>query len=350
MSIVFWPVVCLNRPPSPNDPEITIFMKRWLLQNWFLIGLAAAVILAWLFPEPGATGGVLHSQLLTRWGVMLIFFFQGLTLSLTVLRSGVMQWQLHLFVQFFVFGLIPLLALTLIALGRALLPEALRLGFLLLAVLPTTIATNVAYTALTRGNVAGAVFNSTLSNLAGIFITPLWIGLWLRAGGVTLPMGKLFLDISLMLLAPLLAGQICRPFVQRSVDRHKAKLSIASSLIILFIVHAAFCNSWKNNIWAVHGNRTILLAAGGAVLLFSCATALAYSGARLLRFEPGNARAALFCAPQKTLAAGAPLAKLIFASHPDLSLILLPIMLYHPLQLLAGGLMVHRINHPSPKK
>jgi predicted Na+-dependent transporter len=44
---------------------------------------------------------------------------------------------------------------------------------------------------------------------------------------------------------------------------------------------------------------------------------------------------------QKTLAAGAPLAKLIFAAHPELSLILLPIMLYHPLQLLAGGLIIH---------
>ncbi|MBI5062881.1 MAG: bile acid:sodium symporter [Desulfatitalea sp.] len=325
-------------------------MKRWLLQNWFLIGLGAAVGLAWLFPRPGATGGLLRSELLTRWGVMLIFFFQGLTLSLTVLRSGVMQWRLHLFVQFFVFGLIPLLALTLIALGRTLLPEALRLGFLLLAVLPTTIATNVAYTALTKGNVAGAVFNSTLSNLAGIFITPLWISLWLQAGGAALPLGKLFLDISLMLLVPLLAGQVCRPFVQRWVDRHKQHFSIASSLIILFIVHAAFCNSWKHNIWAAHGHRTILLAAAGAALLFTAATGLAYAGARLLRFDRGNALAALFCAPQKTLAAGAPLAKLIFAAHPELSLILLPILLYHPLQLLAGGLMIHRINHPSAKK
>jgi sodium/bile acid cotransporter 7 len=58
----------------------------------------------------GASGGFLHSDRLTRWGVMLIFFFQGLTLSLSALRSGVMQWRLHLFVQLFIFGLIPLLA------------------------------------------------------------------------------------------------------------------------------------------------------------------------------------------------------------------------------------------------
>ncbi|MFZ1985918.1 MAG: bile acid:sodium symporter family protein [Desulfatitalea sp.] len=319
-------------------------MKRWLAQNWFLIGLGSVVLLAWRFPGPGASGGVLHSELLTRWGVMLIFFFQGLTLSLTVVRSGVMQWRLHLFVQSFVFGMIPLLALLMIALGGDRLPEALRIGFLLLAVLPTTIATNVAYTALSGGNVAGAVFNSTLANFAGIFITPLWISLWLQVGGEALPLGKLFLDISLMLLAPLLVGQACRPFVNKWVDGRKKYFSVASSLIILFIVHAAFCNSWKNNIWSVQGTQAVVLAAAGAASLFVVTMGLVYLGTRIFRFDRANAVAALFCAPQKTLAAGVPLAKLIFAAHAELGLILLPIMLYHPLQLLVGGLLVHRLN------
>jgi sodium/bile acid cotransporter 7 len=319
-------------------------MKRWLAQNWFLIGLGTVVLLAWRFPEPGASGGVLHSEILTRWGVMLIFFFQGLTLSLTVLRSGVMQWRLHLFVQSFVFGIIPLLALVMIALGGERLPEALRIGFLLLAVLPTTIATNVAYTALSRGNVAGAVFNSTLSNLTGIFITPLWISLWLQVGGDALPLGKLFLDISLMLLAPLLFGQMCRPLLRTKIDARKKYFSIASSLIILFIVHAAFCNSWKSNVWSSQGTQSVALAAAGAVALFGVTMGLVYLGIRIFRFERGNAVAALFCAPQKTLAAAVPLAKLIFATHPGLGLILLPVMLYHPLQLLVGGLLVNQLN------
>lgn len=318
-------------------------LKRWLAQNWFLVGLLAAVVLAWRLPDPGAAGGLLRSELLTRAGVVLIFFFQGLTLSLAVLKMGLMQWRLHLFVQTFVFLVIPLAALAMITVGAPLLNEELRLGFMFLAVLPTTIATCVAYTAMTGGNVAGAVFNSTLANMTGIFITPLWIGIWLQAGGETLPLGKLFLDISLMLLAPLLVGQACRPLVQRWVDAYKKGFSIASSLIILFIVYAAFCNSWKQNIWSAHGADAALVAAGGVVVLFFIALALAAAGARLLRLDHGNTMAALFCAPQKTLAAGAPLANLIFAAHPGMGLILLPILLYHPLQLLAGGLLINWI-------
>jgi solute carrier family 10 (sodium/bile acid cotransporter), member 7 len=321
-----------------------VALKKWMARNWFLLGLVVVVFLAWLFPDPGASGGILRSQVLSRVGVVLIFFFQGLTLSLTVLRMGLLQWRLHLFVQIFVFLVIPLLAITMVTAGGGWMTEELRLGFIFLAVLPTTIATSVAYTAMTGGNVAGAVFNSTFANMAGIFITPLWIGMWLQAGGDTLPLGKLFLDISLMLLAPLLLGQLVRPVVSHWVDGHKKWFSIASSLIILFIVHAAFCNSWKQNIWSAQGTETALVAAAGAVLLFFTAVGLCLAGTRLLGFDHANRMAAWFCAPQKTLAAGAPLANLIFVGHPGLGLILLPIMFYHPLQLLAGGFLINWVN------
>jgi solute carrier family 10 (sodium/bile acid cotransporter), member 7 len=280
----------------------------------------------------------------TRLGVVLIFFFQGLTLSLAVLRMGLMQWRLHLFVQVFIFLILPGLALIMVTAGAPLLTEELRLGLIFLAVLPTTIATSVAYTAMTGGNVAGAVFNSTFANMAGIFITPLWIGMWLQAGGETLPLGKLFADISLMLLAPLLLGQAVRPLINRWVDTHKKRFSIASSLIILFIVYTAFCNSWKQNIWSAHGTEAALSAAGCAALLFFMALGLTTAGIRLLQFDHQNTMAALFCAPQKTLAAGVPLANLIFSAHTGLGLILLPIMFYHLLQLLVGGLLINKIN------
>ena len=49
--------------------------------------------------------------------------------------------------------------------------------------------------------------------------------------------------------------------------------------------------------------------------------------------------AAVFCASKKSLAAGAPMAALIFGAHPGLGLILLPIMIYHPLQLIVCSIM-----------
>ncbi|MFN2342307.1 MAG: bile acid:sodium symporter, partial [Desulfonatronovibrio sp.] len=196
-------------------------IKKWMVQNWFLMGLIGAAFVAWLTPEWGSTGGVLRSEVITKLGVVLIFFFQGLTLSMTVLKKGIMQWKLHIFVQIIIFLVIPLLALAALSLTGNFLSRELKLGFLFLSALPTTIATSIAYTAMAQGNVAGAIFNATLANIAGIFITPLWISIWMQTGGEVLPLGKLFLDISLMLLAPLLVGQVCRPFVYKWTDPHK---------------------------------------------------------------------------------------------------------------------------------
>ena len=50
----------------------------------------------------------------------------------------------------------------------------------------------------------------------------------------------------------------------------------------------------------------------------------------------------IFCGSKKTLALGVPMAKLIFGAHPGLGLILLPIMIYYPLQLMVGGVLAQR--------
>jgi sodium/bile acid cotransporter 7 len=61
-----------------------------------------------------------------------------------------------------------------------------------------------------------------------------------------------------------------------------------------------------------------------------------------LGFSREDRIAAMFCGSKKTLASGVPMAKLIFGAHPGLGLILLPIMIYHPLQLVVCGLLAQR--------
>ena len=63
---------------------------------------------------------------------------------------------------------------------------------------------------------------------------------------------------------------------------------------------------------------------------------------RALKLKREDAIAAYFCSVKKTLAMGVPLAMLIFGARSDLSLILLPIMFYHPLQLLVNSLLANR--------
>ena len=51
-------------------------MKRFPIDG-FMVGMVAAVVLAWLFPSPGAAGGWLYPEILTKAGVALIFFLHG---------------------------------------------------------------------------------------------------------------------------------------------------------------------------------------------------------------------------------------------------------------------------------
>ena len=314
----------------------------WLRRNWFVPGLLAAVALAWLFPAAGAKGGLLRTEYSAKAGVALIFFLQGLTLSLAALQCGVLRWRLHALVQGWIFLLFPLTGLLLNRVAGGALPPDLRLGFLFLCVLPTTVSTAIVFTAVAGGNTGGAVFNATLSNLLGIALTPLWTRWLMQAGGRSLPLGPVILDIALLLLAPLAAGQALRPWLGRWADARRARLAAVNSGIVLFIVYAAFAGSVRAGVWERYGASTTLRALAGVLLLFGVVMGAVYLTVRAARLDRGDAIAGLFCASQKTLAAGVPMAQLVFGANPGLGLILLPVMLYHPLQLMVHGLLATR--------
>jgi solute carrier family 10 (sodium/bile acid cotransporter), member 7 len=310
--------------------------------DWFLWGMGLAVGLAWLFPEPGGRGGWMHPELLTKGGVALIFFLHGAALSFAALRAGTLRWPLHLVVQLSTFLLFPLLGIGILALTGDRLPEGLRLGVFYLCALPSTVSSSVALTAAARGNVPAAVFNATLSSLLGVFLTPLWIGLLLKSGGQALPLGKVILDLVLWLLLPLALGQFSRPLIGGFVGRHKKRIAVVDRLTILLLVYTSFCDSFRQGVWTGHGPGLLLAAVAGAGLLFAVVMATVGAVSDALRFPPEDRIAAVFCGSKKTLASGVPMAQLIFGTHPAIGLILLPIMIYHPLQLILCGWLAGR--------
>jgi sodium/bile acid cotransporter 7 len=315
-------------------------MKRKV--DWFLVGMIAVTALAWKFPAPGASGGWLHPALLTKIGVALIFFLHGVALSFGALKAGTLRWPLHLVVQTSTFLLFPLLGLALnFALGEHVSPE-LKLGLFFLCALPSTISSSVALTAAAGGNVAGAVFNATLSSLIGIFITPMWIAFVLNTRGNSLDVGPVILDLVRWLVLPLAIGQVCRPFLGAWVGRHKARISLVDRGTILLLVYTSFCDSFKESVWSRVTPAQLWLILAIAIGLFVLVMYTMALAANALKFSREDRIAAMFCGSKKTLASGVPMAKLIFGAHPALGLILLPIMVYHPLQLVICGFLAQR--------
>lgn len=321
----------------------------WWRQNWFVTALPLAVGLAWLIPEAGASGGWLRAEITTKLGVAVIFLFQGVTLAADALKAGARQWRLHVVVQGFTFLGFPLLGLVLDQLAGSWASADLRLGFLFLCVLPSTVSSAVVMTAVAGGNTAGAIFNAVASSLIGVFLTPLWVAWLMRSTGQSIPLGPVVLEIVLLLLAPFFFGQALRRWGRSWADAHRRQLANASSGIILFIVFAAFCNSVQSQIWSQHGSTLVIGAVLGTLVVFGLALIAVAGLIKIGRLNEGDRIAAIFCAPQKTLASGVPMAKIIFGTHPGLGVILLPVMLYHPVQLLVHGIMATRLGRRADR-
>ena len=310
--------------------------------DWFLTGMIAAIFLAWLSPTPGAKGGFLHPEILVKVGVALIFFLHGVALSFDKLKAGTLRWPLHLIVQGATFLFFPLVGLLLLLVFGRFLPADLWVGCFFLCALPSTVSSSVAMTAAARGNVPVAVFNATLSSLIGIFLTPLWIGLVVGNSGGSLPLGKVVLDLVLWLLLPLVVGQLARPILGQWAQAHKPLINNVDKTTILLLVYTSFCDSVVDGVWTKNGAGVLLPAFGGALLLFTIVFSTMRLVCRKANIAPDDSAAVIFCGTKKTLASGVPMAHLIFGANPGLGLILLPILIYHPLQLAICGWLASR--------
>lgn len=304
--------------------------------------MIAAVVLASVFPEFGAHGGAMRSEITVDFGVALVFFLHGIGLPLESLRRGVLAWRVHLVVQSLTYIAFPLLWLLFNALFNTAMPRDLMLGFCYLAALPSTISSSVAMTALARGDVPIAIFNATLSSLLGIVLTPLLIGLLAGTAAHGMSLGETILNIAKLLLLPIVVGQLLRPLVGHWFARIKHITSYVDRIVILLIVYAAFCNSVLSGLWQQHGVGLIAATLAGVTFFLLIVLVLSTVLARRLHFKREDEIAIVFCGSKKTLASGVPMATLIFGAHPALGMIVLPIMLYHQLQLFVCSWLAHR--------
>jgi predicted Na+-dependent transporter len=218
--------------------------------DWFMIALPLVALAACLWPAPGVTGGPLHWDWISTYGVSVVFFLYGLTLAPEKMRAGASHWRLHLVATAGTFILFPALVLGAGAVGEDWIQPELLLGFFFLAVLPSTISSSVAMTSLARGNLPASIFNATLSSLIGVLITPLLMAWYTHSQGVPMPLGPVLLKVALLVVLPIVLGQLVRPLLAAWANRHYARIKMADRVIILAIVYGSFADSMASGIWS----------------------------------------------------------------------------------------------------
>lgn len=313
-----------------------------LLKDWFMRGMILAVIIASFFPDIGKSGGLLHLDLFINAGVAIVFFLHGMGIPTEQMKAGIRNWRLHIVVQAFTFIVFPLLFVAFNFLFGHWLPPMLLLGFFYLCVLPSTITSSVAMTGMARGNVPAAIFNATISSLIGIIATPALVSLMSTTTGETLSFGKAVLNIATLLLLPFVIGQLLHPVLGKWFAARKKYTSLADRSIVLLLVFSAFCDSVAAGLWTDYGPSLLIITLIGVSIILAIVLILTRLTARTLKFNTEDEIVAVFCGSKKTLAAGVPMAKVLFGADPGLGLIVLPIMFYHQLQLMVCSALAQR--------
>ncbi len=312
---------------------------RRFLPDRFTCALIVTVLLATVLPCRGAAAGVF--EVLTDGAIALLFFLHGAKLSREAVVAGATHWRLHLTVLASTFVLFPLLGWLLRPVLAPLVTPDLYLGVLFLCALPSTVQSSIAFTSIARGNVAAAICAASASSLLGIFLTPLLVGLMLESHG----QGGMSWDaigaIVLQLLVPFVAGQVAQRWIGGWVAKHRGLVAYVDQGSILLVVYTAFSAAVLQGLWT----EVPLPVLGGLLLVNAVLLAIALLvtryGARALGFDRADEITIVFCGSKKSLASGVPMAKVLFAGHP-LGTIVLPIMLFHQVQLMTCAVLARR--------
>jgi sodium/bile acid cotransporter 7 len=300
------------------------------------------LVLSALFPEWGRSGGILHVDFYTNYGISVVFLIYGLTLSWDKVKAGVMNWRLHLVVTLATFVLYPVLVWGAGTLLRDAVPPEVRLGFFYLAASPSTISSSVAMTSIAGGNIAGAIFNASFSSLIGVFATPLWVNWYLAQSGQALDLGHVIVKIVLLVLVPIGLGQALRPWLAAWAARQRVLVMVLDRGTILAIVFNSFADSVHDGNWNGRGIPLVAEMIVGSLVLFFAVFFILDIVCRALRFDRGDIIAGMFCGTKKSLASGIPMARIMFGSSPALGMIVLPFVIYHFLQLVAASIIARR--------
>ena len=310
--------------------------------NTFFFLLVGMIFLAKLFPYWGTAQSPFPLKTITGAGISVIFFFYGVKLSPKKLWEGLTNWKLHLVVQATTFLIFPLVVLVLyIFFGEE--GNYLWLGSFYLAALPSTVSSSVVMVSIARGNLPAAIFNASISSMVGIFITPVWMDVLLPESSVSFDLTDTFIKLSLQVLFPVIIGLVLHHRLIGFVNKYQSTLKNFDQGIILLIVFTAFAESFAEDMFSGHSTAQLIGLSLLMLAFFGLMLVLMYFISVGFRFSKEDRITVMFCGSKKSLVQGAVMGRVMFPDPVVFGVILLPLMIYHALQLMAGSALAQRI-------
>jgi len=329
---------------------IWLSLRARLVQSWFLVGLVLVLVgggtTGWQLTSGGTapTLNGIHPGRMT----MVMLFLMSYNLDSQKLRQAFAMPRPVLWGSLLNLGLVPLLAWPLLSWIPSL---DFRVGLMITAATPCTLATASVATRLAGGNDAISLLVTLLTNLLSIVLSPLWLK-WTLAIDGDLDPGPIIANLAVNVLIPTVLGQAARigAVPRRFADRYRAQISIvAQCLVLLVVLKAAVEAGGQLRLHTAWPSRLEVAGLAAACLgLHVAAIVLAEWGGRLMQIELAERIAVVFAGSQKTM----PIALLLAAlpavtGDTPLPLVTIPIVIFHSIQLVLDTAIASRIRQAT---
>ena len=197
-------------------------------------------------------------------------------------------------------------------------------------------------TNIARGNVPAAIFDASISSLLGVFITPLWMRLFIDSSSGGRGLGSVLLSQTIQVIVPITLGILANRRFGEFSRRHDKGLRKCDQGSIVLIVYVSFCSSFKENMFGGLDFWTLFRLICGMVALFFVVYGIVGLVCRLLRFNREDTIATLFCGSKKSLVHGAAMSRVLLESPNMAGMLILPTMIYHAMQLIVVSVIAQR--------
>lgn len=314
-------------------------VNNFYSNNHFVLKIGIVILLGKAYPPLGAK--YVHSEITATWlAVIFIFTLAGLSLKTEEVKKSLTRVKFNLFVQTFnFFGVSSTVYyFTRWMLYLNALPTSLANGMIICSCMSITVTSVVVMTRIAEGDEGAAILNAAIGCLVGVFLTPALI-LWYIGVHQDIILSEVFLKLSIRVLLPFLTGQILQKtstIVKNFVLVHKKKFKTCQEWALIFIVYTVFCKTFLSEVKATFTNIILLVVLQFSLIVFCMA--LAWVALRLLfRDEPRLCIMGFYGCTQKSVSVGIPLINAIYELDPNVGLYTLPLLIWHPTELLIGS-------------
>ena len=310
----------------------------------FVIALLCAVLVAWIYPTLGVMTSPFSLSMVANVGIAGIFFFYGLRISPAQLKTGILNWKLHIVIQLTTFALFPVLIFLTMLFVPDVKDDLLWMGIFYVAALPSTVASSILMVSIGKGNIPSAIFNASLSSILGVVMTPLWMSFFLaHTNSGMVHFGDILLRLLFQIILPLTTGFLLHRFLSGFAEKHNRQLRLFEKSVIVTIVYTTFSSSFVEGVFSDYALSTIFGVALGMALLFTTVYWILKFVCKLLRFSREDSITAVFCGSKKSLVHSFAMVKVLFQGIASFGLILMPIMMYHIIQLIIVSVIATKL-------